>query len=176
MFAEYSSFCVSTPSDLFCLLSLIYLLSSLSHPSLSAHVLSPPTCSSLFTSCITLSVSVQLCYPSQTVLSPSVFLPPNLLFVLRRLQLSLVMFFFLRSHFRTSDGDQEKIGLRKNLQLKAPVPRLLSRSQRNILQHSDLVRLRLRNKLLVVAHLLWCISPERVATATRSRPSKSGAS
>lgn len=57
---------------------------------------------------LTLSVSLQLCYPSQTVLSRSVFLPPNLLSVLRRLRHSLVMFFFLRSHFRTSEGDQEK--------------------------------------------------------------------
>lgn len=86
------------------------------HPSPSVSVLSPPTCFTLFTNspnCIALSVSVQLCYPTQTVLSPSVFLPPNLLFVLRCLQHSLVMFFFLRSHFRTSEGDQEKIGLRK---------------------------------------------------------------
>lgn len=76
----------------------------------------PPISLFFFTNspnCIALSVSVQLCYPTQTVLSLSVFLPPNLLFVLRCLQHSLVMFFFLRSHFRTSDGDQEKIGLRK---------------------------------------------------------------
>lgn len=130
--------------------------SNLSHPSLSASALSPPTCFSLFTNSsdsIALSVSVQLRYPTQTVLSLAVFLPPNLLFVLCRLQHSLVMFFFLRSHFRTSEGDQEKIGLRKNLQLKAPVPRLLSRSRCNIVKHSDLVRLCLRNKLLVVAHV-----------------------
>lgn len=38
---------------------------------------------------------------------------PNLLFVLRCLRHSVVMFFFLRSHFRTSEGDQEEIGLRK---------------------------------------------------------------
>lgn len=91
-------------------------LFSLSHPSQSASVLSPPTCFSLFTNssnCIALSASVQLCYPTQNVLSLAVFLPPNLLFVLWRLQHSLVMFFFLRSHFRTSEGDQEKIGLRK---------------------------------------------------------------
>lgn len=54
-----------------------------------------------------------VCYPSQTALSFAVFLPPNLLFVLCHLQHSLVMFFFLRSHFRTSERDQEKIGLRK---------------------------------------------------------------
>lgn len=63
--------------------------------------------------CIALSVSVQLCHPTQTVLSSSVFLLPNLLFVLRYLQRGLVMFFFLRSCFRTSERDQEEIGLRK---------------------------------------------------------------
>lgn len=114
IFAEYSSFCVA------CLTLRVVLVCyhsfSFFHPSPSASVVSPPTCFTLFTNspnCIALSVSVQLCYPTQTVLSPSVFLPPNLLFVLRCLQHSLVMFFFLRSHFRTSEGDQEKIGLRK---------------------------------------------------------------
>lgn len=68
-----------------------------------------------FANCIVLSVSVQLCYPTQTVSSPSVFLPPNLLFVRRCLQHSLVMFFFLRSHFRTSEGDQERNWPPKNL-------------------------------------------------------------
>lgn len=153
IFAEYSGFCAACLTlrvVLVCYHSL-YLF----HPSQSASVLSPPTCFTLFTNspnCIALSVSVQLCYPTQNVLSPSVFLPPNLLFVLRRLQHSLVMFFFLRSHFRTSEGDQEKIGLRKPA-VKGSSTRLLSRSQRSILKHSDLVRLCLRNKLLVVAHV-----------------------
>ena len=99
--------------------------------------------------CIALSVSVQLCYPTQTVLSLSFFLPPNLLFVLRCLQHSLVMFFFLRSHFRTSDGDQEKIGLRKPAVKGSTTPFALQIS----FKHSDLVPLSLRNKLLVVAHV-----------------------
>lgn len=41
----------------------------------------------------------------------------------------------------------------ENLQLKAPVPRLLSRSQCNIVKHSDGVPHFLRNKLLVPAHV-----------------------
>lgn len=122
------------------------------HLFLSASVPSPPTCFTLFTNspnCIALSVSVQLCYPTQTVLSLSVFLLPNLLFVLRCLQHSLVMFFFLRSHFRTSDGDQEKIGLRKPAVKGSSTPFALQIS----FKHSDLVPLCLRNKLLVVAHV-----------------------
>lgn len=114
IFAKFSSFCVSGLT--FRLVLVCYHSFSLSHPFLSASVLSPPTCFSLYTNspnCIALSVSVQFCYPTQCVLSPSVFLPSNLLFVPRRLQHSLVMFFFLRSHFRTSEGDQEEIGLLK---------------------------------------------------------------
>lgn len=112
---------------------------SLFHPSPSSSVLSPPTCFTLFTNspnCIVLSVSVQLCYPTQTVLSPSVFLPPNLLFVLRCLQHSLVMFFFLRSHFRTSEGDQEKIALRKPAVKGSSTPFALQISA----QHSETFR------------------------------------
>ena len=104
--------CLSRSRCCSCLLSFSLPLSSLP----VCFCLSPPTCFTLFTNspnCIALSVSVQLCYPTQPVLSPSVFLPPNLLFVLRCLQHSLVMFFFLRSHFRTSEGDQEKIAPRK---------------------------------------------------------------
>lgn len=129
--------CVSPSHPLTCsfLLSLIPPLSSL--PTVS--VLSPPTCFSLFTNspnCIALSVSVPLCYPTPTVLSPSVCLPPNLLFVLRRLQHCLVMFFFLRSHFRTSEGDQEKIGLRKPAVKGSSAPFALQISA----QHSETFR------------------------------------
>lgn len=109
------------------------------HPSLSAAVSSPPTCFTLFTNspnCIALSVSVQLCYPTQTVLSPLVFLPPNLVFVLCCLQHSLVMFFFLRSHFRTSEEDQEKIGLRKPAVKGSSTPFALQISA----QHSETFR------------------------------------
>lgn len=109
------------------------------HPSLSASVSSPPTSLTLFTdspNCIALSVSVQLCYPSQTVLSPPIFLPPNLFFVLCCLQHSLVMFFFLRSHFRTSEGDQEKIGLRKPAVKGSSTPFALQIS----VQHSETFR------------------------------------
>ncbi len=137
LFAEYFSFCAA------CLTLTVVLVCHhsfcLFHPSPSASVLSPPTCFTLFTnspSCIALSVSVQLCYPTQTVLSPPVFLPPNLLFVLRRLQHSLVMFFFLRSHFRTSEGDQEKIGLRKPAVKGSSTPFALQISA----QHSDTFR------------------------------------
>lgn len=109
------------------------------YPSLSASVSSPPTSFTLFTdspNCIALSVSVQLCYPSQTVLSPPIFLPPNLVFVLCFLQHSLVMFFFLRSHFRTSEGDQEKIGLRKPAVKGSSTPFALQIS----VQHSETFR------------------------------------
>lgn len=103
------------------LLSAITHSASFIRPHLLLFSLLPPV--SLFSSnspdCIALSLSLRLCYPTQSVSSPPVFLPPNLLFVPRRLRRCLVMFFFLRSHFRTSEGDQEKIGLRKNLQLKA---------------------------------------------------------
>lgn len=114
IFGEYSSFCIAclTLRVVFNCYRSFYLF----YPSSSVSVLSPPTCFTLFTNspnCNALSVSVQLCYPTQTVLSPSVFLPRNLLFVLCCLQHSLVMFFFLRSHFRTSERDQEKIGLQK---------------------------------------------------------------
>lgn len=137
IFAEYSSFCVSSLTRR--LVLVCYHSFNLSHPSLSASVLSPPTCFSLFTNspnCIALSVSVLLCYPTQTVLSPSVFLPPNLLFVLRCLQHSLVMFFFLRSHFRTSEGHQEKIGLRKPAVKGSSAPFALQISA----QHSETFR------------------------------------
>lgn len=137
IFAEYSSFCVLvSPADLF--LSAITHSTSLIPPCLLLFSLLPPV-SLFFTNspnCIALSVSVLLCYPTQTVLSPSVFLPPNLLFVLRRLQHSLVMFFFLRSHFRTSEGEQEKIGLRKPAVKGSSAPFALQISA----QHSETFR------------------------------------
>lgn len=91
----------------------------------SASVLSPPTCFFFPTTFPTVSPSPFLCSsPSQIVLSPLLFFSPHLLFVLCCLWHGVVMFFFLRSHFRTSEGDQEEIGLQK-----APVPHLLSRTQ-----------------------------------------------
>lgn len=137
IFAEYCSFCAARLTLRVVLVC--YRSFCLFHPTPSASVLSPPTCFTLFTNspnCIALSVSVQLCYPTQTVLSPSVFLPPNLLFVLRCLQHSLVMFFFLRSHFRTSEGDQEKIGLRKPAVKGSSTPFALQISA----QHSETFR------------------------------------
>lgn len=109
------------------------------HPPLSASVSSPPTSFTLFTHspyCIDLSVSVQLCYPSQPVSSPPIFLLPNLVFVLCCLQQSPVMFFFLRSHFRTSEGDQEKIGLWKPAVKGSSTPFALQIS----VQHSETFR------------------------------------
>lgn len=127
--------CLSHPHCCSCLLSLILPLSSLP----VCFCLSPPTCFTLFTNspnCIALSISLQLCYPTQPVLSPSVFLPPNLRFVLHCLRHSLVMFFFLRSHFRTSEGDQEKIGLRKPAVKGSSTPFALQISA----QHSETFR------------------------------------
>lgn len=97
------------------------------------------------------SLCASVILPRPFYLSQSFFLPICFLFCAVSSN-SLVMFFSLRSPFRTSEGDQEKIGLR-NLQLKAPVQRLLSTSQCNIVKDSDLVPIRLRNKLLVVAHV-----------------------
>lgn len=128
IFAEYSSFCVLvSPADLF--LSAITHSTSLIPPCLLLFSLLPPV-SLFFTNspnCIALSVSVLLCYPTQTVLSPSVS---------RRLQHSLVMFFFLRSHFRTSEGEQEKIGLRKPAVKGSSAPFALQISA----QHSETFR------------------------------------
>lgn len=140
-----------SPSEL--LLSAITHSRSLIHPQ-SASVLSPPTCFTLSTNspnCIALAVSVRLCYPTNTVLSRALFLPICFLF-------SAVSSTALLC-FSSSDPTLEHLReIRRkldseNLQLKAPVPCLPSRSQRNSLKHSDLVCLCLWNKLLVTANV-----------------------
>lgn len=152
---EYSNFFLRfpvSPADLF--------ISAITHST----SLIPPRClcslsSHLFLSFLptlpTVSPSPSLCrsviLPRLFYLPPSFFLPICFLF-------SAVSSTALLC-FSSSDPTLEHLReirrklASENLQLKAPVPRLLSRSQRNILKHSDLVRLRLRNKLLVVAHV-----------------------
>lgn len=139
-------------------------------PPVSLFLPTLPTASPLF-------ASAQLCYPTPTVLSPSVFLPPNLLFVLRRLQHGLVMFFFLRSHFRTSEGDQEKIGLRKPAVKGSSTPFALQISA----QHCETFRPSSSlSEKQVVSRSTCLVSPfdasTPTATAACSQPSKSGAS
>lgn len=100
----------SCPQSCSCLLSLILPLSSirlhlfsrlppvpLFLPTLP--IVSPSPCSSVM-------------LPRLFYLPQSFYLPICFLFSAVS-QHSLVLFFFLRSHFRTSEGDQEKMGLQK---------------------------------------------------------------
>lgn len=66
----------------------------------------------------------RLFYLSRTLL--------HLLFVLRCLQRGIVVFFFLRSHFPTSEGDQEEIGLRKPAVKGSSAPFALQISARQL--------------------------------------------
>lgn len=81
-------------------------LSSFHQPPFS---LLPPV--SFFSQLPTRSVSVQLSFPD-CFISLSVS-PPPICFLFFAVSTHAVVFFFLRSHFRTSEGDQEEIGLRE---------------------------------------------------------------
>lgn len=155
-FAEYSSFFFAFPRLTRRLVHFCYHSFHLSHPSpLPLFSLLPPV--SLFLLTLpTVSPSPSLC---RSVILPRLFYLPLSFFLPICFLFSAVSSTALLC-FSSSDPTLEHLReirrklASENLQLKAPVPRLLSRSQRNILKHSDLVRLCLRNKLLVVARLV----------------------
>lgn len=143
--------CLSHPHCCYCLLSLILPLSS---PYLLLFPLLPPVL--LFLPILpTASTSLSLC---SSVILPSLFHLPQSSFFPIWFLFSAV---FSRALLCFSSSDPTLEHLREirrklaseNLQLKALVPRLLSRSQCNIRKRSDLVPPCLRNKLLVVAHV-----------------------
>lgn len=140
------------PSQLF--LSAITSSTAFIHPRLLLFSLLPPV--SLFLPTLpAVSPSLSLC---SSVILPRLFYLPQSFFLPICFLFSAVSSTALLC-FSSSDPTLEHLReirrklASENLQLKAPVPRLLSRSQCNILTHSDLVRVCLRNKLLVVAHV-----------------------
>lgn len=141
-----------SPLELF--LSAITLSSSFIHSRLLLFCLLPPV--SLFLPTLpTVSPSPSL---HNSVILPRLFYLPQSFFLPICFLFSAVSSTALLC-FSSSDPTLEHLReirrklASENLQLKAPVPRLLSRSQCNILKHSDLVPLCLRNKLLVIAHV-----------------------